>query len=398
MTIDVEKRMREALDAQHMPAGLAERTLAMIEEKRAQEEEASEDAAAAQAGGVSLQAQAAEALDAAPRAEASLADAAGTRGPTAAATPARRRARLPFRKTRMLAALAACLVLVALGAGGAAWALLPSAYVAIDVNPSLELGINRIDRVASTEAFNDDGAAVLEAADVAGMTYEDAMDAIDDALDTYRSENSAVRVTIVCDDEARASSLEAVGTHCLDRDGTGSVTCSHASEEEHHAAHDAGLGLGKYRVYQQLLDAGVAITADEANAMTMRELLDLAANSGVSVSGGGEHSGEGHGYRHGNGNSTGSSDEDGTADGNGKQHRGSEHQGQGSQQQGNGSDGGSRAQAQGHQGSHAAEHQGMGQQALQQGTAAGYNGQSGHGTGYGAGAGAGTGSHSHRGA
>ena len=380
MTTDVEKRMREAFDAQHMPAGLAERTLAMIEKKRAQEE-AGEDAAAAQAGGVSLQAQTTEVLDAAPRAEASFAGAAGTRGPTAAATPARRRARLPFRRARALAALAACLVLVALGAGGAAWALLPSAYVAIDVNPSLELGINRIDRVASTEAFNDDGAAVLEAADVEGMTYEDAMEAIDDALDAYRSENSAVRVTIVCNDKARASSLETVGTHCLDRDGTGNVTCSHASEEEHHAAHDAGLGLGKYRVYQQLLDAGVEITADEAGNMTMRELLDLAASSGVSVSGGGVHDVGEHGYRHGNG--AGGSVEDEAAQGNGEQHRGGEErQDQGDKKQGNGSSSGSQsqAQAQGHQGNHAADHQGAGQQALRQGTAAGGNSQSRHTT------------------
>lgn len=377
MTTDVEERMREAFDAQHMPAGLAERTLAMIEEKRAQGESGA-NAGAAPVAETGRQAQPAEFPDAVPRAEASFAGANGTYGPTAGVTSVRRRARLPFRRARMLAALAACLVLVALGAGGAAWMLLPSAYVAIDMNPSLELGINRIDRVASTEAFNDDGAAVLAAADVKGMTYEDAMDAIDDALDTYRAKSSAVRVTIVCDDEARASSLETVGTHCLDRNGTGSVTCSHASEEEHHAAHDTGLGLGKYRVYQQLLDAGVDITADEANAMTMRELLELAAGSGVSVSDGGEHSGEGHGYRHGNG--TGSGAEGETASGNGERHRGGEHQEQGGQQQGNGSGSGSQAQTHGHQSSHAADHQGAGQQALRQGNAAGGNSQSRHTT------------------
>ena len=342
MTTDVEKRMREAFDAQHMPAGLAERTLAMIEEKRAQEE-TGEPVAAASADDAGGQTRAAEILDTAPRAKTAFEGVAGPCAAAAAAAPARRRARLPFRRTRVLAALAACLVLVALGAGGAAWALLPSAYVAIDVNPSLELGINRIDRVASTEAFNDDGAAVLAAADVDGMTYEDAMDAIDDALKAYRSENSAVRVTIVCDDEARASTLETVGAHCLDRDGTGNVTCSHASEDEHHAAHDAGLGLGKYRVYQELLDAGVEITADEAGGMTMRELLDLAASSGVSVSGGSVHDAGEHGYRHGNG------------------------AGGGSQAQ---------AEARDHQGNHAGEHQGVGQQALRQGAAAGGNSQS----------------------
>ena len=380
MTTDVEKRMREAFDAQHMPAGLAERTLAMIEEKRAQEG-AGASVTAASADDAGGQTRAAETLDTTLRAKAALSGVAVPCPAAAAAAPARRRARPPFRRTRILAALAACLVLVALGAGGAAWALLPSAYVAIDVNPSLELGINRIDRVASTEAFNDDGAAVLAAADVDGMTYEDAMDAIDDALKAYRSENSAVRVTIVCDDEARASTLETVGAHCLDRDGTGNVTCSHASEDEHHAAHDAGLGLGKYRVYQELLGAGVQITADEAGGMTMHELLDLAASSGVSVSGGSVHDAGEHGYRHGNGAGGGTEGE--AAQGNGEQHRGGEErQDQGDKKQGNGSSSGSQsqAQAQGHQGNHAADHQGAGQQALRQGTAAGGNSQSRHTT------------------
>ena len=379
MTTDVEKRMREAFDAQHMPVGLAERTLAMIEEKRAQEE-TGEPVAAASADDAGGEARAAETLDTTLRAKAALSGVAGPCPAAAAAAPARRRARLPFRRTRILAALAACLVLVALGAGGAAWALLPSAYVAIDVNPSLELGINRIDRVASTEAFNDDGVAVLAAADVDGMTYEDAMDAIDDALKAYRSENSAVRVTIVCDDEARASTLETVGAHCLDRDGTGNVTCSHASEDEHHAAHDAGLGLGKYRVYQELLDAGVEITADEAGGMTMRELLDLAASSGVSVSGGGVHNAGEHGYRHGNGAGGGTEGE--AAQGNGEERHGEERQGQDSQERGNGSGSGSQAQAEArdHQGNHAGEHQGAGQQALRQGAAAGGNSQSRHTT------------------
>ena len=38
MTDDLERRMREAFDGAHLPAGLAERTLARIEAERAAQE------------------------------------------------------------------------------------------------------------------------------------------------------------------------------------------------------------------------------------------------------------------------------------------------------------------------------------------------------------------------
>lgn len=257
MTDKLEQRMHGAFDQAHMPAGLAERTLARIEAER----------------------------------KAGAADTPAA-GPSPVATtplsvidskPSRRASR-KHRRLPLVAALAACLALVALGIGGVAWAWQPYAYVAIDVNPSIELGINRFDRVASTRAYNDDGERVLAAADVQGETYEQAMTSIEQALQDYLDDTSAIEVTIICDDRRAANQLEDVGTRCLGASGTGQVHCSHASEEEHHAAASAGIGVGKYRVWQELVDAGTDISADEASGMTMRELLDLAEAEGVDTS------------------------------------------------------------------------------------------------------------------
>lgn len=257
MTDKLEQRMHGAFDRAHMPAGLAERTLARIETER--EAEAVDTPAAGPS----------------PTASASLTVIEGK--------PSHRAAR-KHRRLPLVAALAACLVLVALGIGGVAWASQPYAYVAIDVNPSIELGINRFDRVASTRAYNDDGAQVLVAADVQGKTYEQAMTSIEQALQDYLDDTSAIEVTIICDDRRAANRLEDVGTRCLGASGAGQVHCSHASEEEHHAAASAGIGVGKYRVWQELVDAGIDISADEASSMTMRELLDLAEAEGVDTS------------------------------------------------------------------------------------------------------------------
>ena len=69
--------------------------------------------------------------------------------------------------------------------------------MAIDVNPSIELGINRLDRVASTKAYNEDGAKVLAIANVEGDTYEEAMTAIEGALATYLDSSSAITRDLV---------------------------------------------------------------------------------------------------------------------------------------------------------------------------------------------------------
>ncbi|MDN0054649.1 anti-sigma-I factor RsgI family protein [Collinsella ihumii] len=258
MTDKLERRVRGAFDGAHMPTGLAERTLARIEAERAHQ---ADDADGTGSGSATE----------APSLHI-VAGAAGTHART-------RRRHVP-----LVAALAACLVLATLGIGGVAWASQPYAYVAIDVNPSIELGINRFDRVASTRAYNDDGEQLLAAAQVEGMPYQDAMDALEDELQAYIADGATVQMTVTCDDESQAAALESVGTRCLDSAGTGQVSCAHASEEEHHEAELAGMGIGKYRVWQELVDSGVDIPVDEASTMTMRELLDCADAEDVDIS------------------------------------------------------------------------------------------------------------------
>lgn len=294
MTDDLERRMREAFDGAHLPAGLAERTLARIEaERAAQAEPASQAERAAQA-------------EPAMR--------------TGRAAQAERRPARPLTR-RAAIALAACLALAAVGVGGYAWAQAPCAYVAIDVNPSIELGINRLGNVASARAYNEDGERLLQALDLDGLAYADAMAALEGRLRGYLDDGATVEMTVVCDDERRAAELEQVGVECLSASGSGSVHCSHASSEEHHAAESAGMGLGKYRLYLELVDAGVDILPEEASAMTMHELRALLEDAGgASAGGSGSDTGQAAGRAGGHGN--GSRDGHGREGGHGGGHGG----------------------------------------------------------------------------
>lgn len=312
MTDDLERRMREAFDGAHLPAGLAERTLARIEAERAMQTAQAEPAS---------QAEHATRMEHMARVERAT-PAMQVERAARAEHPARTERRPARPLTRRAAiALAACLALAAVGVGGYAWAQAPCAYVAVDVNPSIELGINRLGNVASVRAYNEDGERLLQALDLDGLAYADAMAALEERLRGYLDDGATVEMTVVCDDERQAAELEQVGVGCLGASGSGSVHCSHASSEEHHAAESAGMGLGKYRLYLELVAAGVDISPEEASAMTMRELRALLEDTGSASAGdSGSDAGQASGRAGGHGN--GSRDEHGREGGHGGGHGG----------------------------------------------------------------------------
>ena len=138
MTDKLEQQMHEAFDRTHMPAGLAERTLAHIETQR-------------QAGAAVEWADEMEAH--APQTANEPARPSVVNG---AAEQPRTRARRRFPLVAALAGASSSWRRASSASPGQ-----PYAYVAIDVNPSIELGINRLDRVASTKATTRTGPKCL---------------------------------------------------------------------------------------------------------------------------------------------------------------------------------------------------------------------------------------------
>ena len=59
--------------------------------------------------------------------------------------------------------------------GGYYLYFIPTATISIDINPSLELSINRFDRVISVEGYNSDGKMLADTLDIRFMNYQDAI-------------------------------------------------------------------------------------------------------------------------------------------------------------------------------------------------------------------------------
>lgn len=102
--------------------------------------------------------------------------------------------------------------LVVMGSTGAYAYQKPVSFVSLDVNPSIELGVNAFDVVVSAEAYNEDGENVLEDLDVVGGTVEEAVNEIVDSAitDGYIEEDgsSVISITTETDDQVLAEELE----------------------------------------------------------------------------------------------------------------------------------------------------------------------------------------------
>ena len=213
-----------------------------------------------------------------------------------------------------LAVAAACVLLLLSGVGG--WACFtPTSTISIDVNPSLELNVNRFDRVVSVTGGNEEGQAL---ADTLDLTFLPCASAVEQVLDSpglagYLEEDPAVSITVVgSNTEQRERLLSGVECATAQRQGT---YCCALDSDEAEQAEALGLSYGKYRAYLDLHQLDASITPEEVQWMSMREIRALLAslvqsdadlpNGTVSGSGNGNGNGAGNGFGNGGGSEAG---------------------------------------------------------------------------------------------
>lgn len=240
-------------------------------------------------------------------AEASAASAPAAPAPSRASRKRTKGRILPMRRAAI--ALAACLALAFAGLGGFAYAQ-PTTYVGIDVNPSIELGVNRFGIVVRADALNDDGEALLGAVSLTGREYADALDLLtqSDAFSPYAQEDSYVEISVTSDDASQAEAIRRQSDACLSAlPCRGS--CHAVDEGTREAAASAGMGVGRYRAALELMELDPNVTIEECAALSMHELRNRiaalspegseAADDGAHGNGNGN--GEGGQHRHGGG-------------------------------------------------------------------------------------------------
>ena len=275
-----------------------------------------------------MRAQAAEQAERA-RATTSADERARVSRPSAApSAPQRSSARVVRPLWRTLVPLAACLAAVAVlvGFGGYHVYTTPAAAISIDVNPSVELGVNRFDRVVSVDAFNDDGQRLVESLDedVLNMNYEDAVDCIlaSDNMQSLLAKGEIISVAVAGEDDMRCDAMLTRLEQCTSEHASGHAYCHRTDANEVEQAHHNGVSFGKYQAILAAQEADPGLTFEQARSMTMRELraiangeVDDAAAAGGQGSGTGRGDGAGSSQSQGQGQGQGVGPSDGTGDG-----------------------------------------------------------------------------------
>lgn len=219
----------------------------------------------------------------------------------------------PRRKRRFIpvVALVTCLLAV-VGIGGHQLYFTPTTVLSIDINPSLEMDINRFDRVIALNGYNEDGVALAETLDVKNKSYDDAVDTLmaDDTIEACLARGEELSIAVVQADDKDPSQSDAVMQYvsdCTAQHANAHCYSMESSEAQMTDAHNAGLSCGKYHIYQTLLAYDPTITPEAVQQMTMRELRDLLA----------QYEGETTAASDGNGRMDGNADQNGCSQGNG---------------------------------------------------------------------------------
>lgn len=180
-----------------------------------------------------------------------------------------------FLNPRHVLAVVSCMLILLFG--GRWLYFTPTATISIDINPSIELGINRFDRVISVESYNDDGETWMESLDIRNMDYNEAVRQIlaDEHLLLLLSDDALLSITVIGSDEAQSSEILSGMQSCTA--GKKNTYCYSAHAEDVEEAHALGLSYGKYRAFSELQALDPEITAEEVQNMTMREIRDRIA-------------------------------------------------------------------------------------------------------------------------
>ena len=103
-----------------------------------------------------------------------------------------------LRSFKRMAAAAACVCLLSVTGGIYAYGeTRVVSVVGIDVNPGIELSINRNDRILKAEAVNEDAVGILESVDVKGKKLDKAVDRIVDSMLDHGYLKEAVNAVLV---------------------------------------------------------------------------------------------------------------------------------------------------------------------------------------------------------
>ena len=181
-------------------------------------------------------------------------------------------------------AISACTaILLTCGGGGVyAYAQTPVAYLSLDINPSVELGINTFGTVVKAEGYNDDGNTILDGLNLKGDNVTQAVNTlVSSAADNgFISEDGStvVSLTTETDNSSTDASLiakaEDGANEALDEKGdTAVINKDTVPLSLHDQAKALGITPGKLNLINKLQAVDPTVTVDEYKDAKVKDIM-----------------------------------------------------------------------------------------------------------------------------
>jgi len=162
-----------------------------------------------------------------------------------------------------------CICLLA-GMSGYALYRSPVSYISIDVNPSIELAVNRFDKVVSAKGYNADGQDILQHVPLKNISYMQAIDRLlqDAYYNRFLNRDSPLVFTVISDhSDIMLEQIQADNRFQTYRVVTYSSDTACMKE-----AHQHEMSFGKYRAFLELSQYDTDVTVEDCHGMSMGEI------------------------------------------------------------------------------------------------------------------------------
>ena len=195
-------------------------------------------------------------------------------------------------KRKWTSLIAACLAVMLLGGGGVFYqrANAVASVVSLDVNPSIELKVNRSEKVLVCTPLNEDAKAILadmgNGADLKGAKLDVAVNAIVGSLvrnGYLDSISSAIMISVEDKDTARAEKLQRELTSAVDgvlqtSEAKAAVLTQTLTQDavREQQARENNISTGKAALVNRVLTINPSLKFDALAKLSVEELKDLA--------------------------------------------------------------------------------------------------------------------------
>ncbi len=190
-----------------------------------------------------------------------------------------------FAMKKLVGTLLSITVLALIALGGFNIYNKPVAFVSFDINPSVELGLNFMNKVVSSKGVNDDGKELLLKTSIKNMSAEDAVQALVQEADKegyiYKDGSTVIALTALAQKENDAIKIQdrikdRVESFTKDKNIESIVYADHSNIQLRTEASEYDISPGKYRLIEKLQELDPSITVEQYKDAKVTDIMRKA--------------------------------------------------------------------------------------------------------------------------